>query len=161
MKSVVWFLALGAVAAALSAPPALRPVDEKSYPGLIAAQKGKLLVVNFWATWCAPCREEMPQLAKLAQKYRARGLELVTISCDEPEQAARAVQFLITAGISSANAYIKSTADDDRFISSVDPKWSGALPALFIYDHNGKLMRSFIGETDISALEKSILRLLD
>mgnify|MGYP001269895390 CR=1 FL=1 len=160
MKSVIWLLVLGAAAAALSAQPGLRPVDEKSYPGLIAAHKGKLLVVNFWATWCAPCRQEMPQLAKLAQKYRGRGLELVTVSCDEPEQAATAAQFLAAAGMALSSAYIKHTADDDRFISSVDPKWSGALPALYSYDRNGKPAFSFIGETEAPELERKIQQLL-
>jgi len=50
--------------------------------------------------------------------------------------------------------------DDDKFINSVDPKWSGALPALFLYDRQGKLVKSFIGETELAVIEAAIRKIL-
>jgi hypothetical protein len=56
--------------------------------------------------------------------------------------------------------YLKQADDDDHFINAIDPKWSGALPALFLYDKSGHKVRSFIGETDMAALERAIQKLL-
>lgn len=150
------------LALALMGPAAaqtLAPVDEAGFRKLVAAHKGKVLIVDFWATWCQPCRKEMPQLLKLTAAHRARGLELVTISADEPETEKGAVEFLRKIGVSWP-AYIKRPADDDKFINAIDPKWSGALPALFVYDRQGRNATSFIGETDMAALEAVLKKLL-
>jgi hypothetical protein len=57
-------------------------------------------------------------------------------------------------------AYIKRVKNDDKFIESVDAQWSGALPALFLYDRQGRKVKSYIGETDMAALEAAIRKLL-
>lgn len=158
MRLPGWVL-LGALAGAVSAQGPLRPIDEKGYAQLVDSHKGNLLMVDFWATWCAPCREEMPLLLDLARKYRGKGLRLATVSCDEPEDRLKAAQFL--AGLKVTDeSYVKQVTDDERFIGSVDGKWSGALPALFLYDRAGRPIRSFIGEADMSAVEQAIRKAL-
>jgi thiol-disulfide isomerase/thioredoxin len=153
-------LALGlALAGALAAQPKLAPVDETGYTKLIAANKGKVVLVDFWATWCKPCRAEMPELVKLGQKLKARGFELVTISSDEPEQEASALKVLKENSV-AAPVYAKRPKDDDKFINAIDTKWGGALPAMFLYDRTGKKVRSFIGETPVKELEAAIEKLL-
>lgn len=146
--------------AALSLPgqQKLTPLDEAGYRKLLASNKGKVLLVDFWATWCSPCLEELPLLVKLGAKYRDRGLNMVTVSCDEPEEEAKALN--VIRQHKAPPGYLKRVADDEKFINSVDPKWSGALPGLFLYDRDGRLAKSFIGETDMAALEKTILHLL-
>jgi len=145
--------------AAWTAPDQLLPYDEKTHQKLIAETRGKVLLIDFWATWCAPCREEMPLLVALERKYAARGLKLVTVSVDDEEDREAALKFLRTHRVSPP-AYLKKVADDDRFITFVDKTWSGAVPALFLFDRQGKLVRSFIGEADLKAVEKAILALL-
>lgn len=87
-------LLLGALAAVLLLRDAEQPADAGSLlaialPDLdgreqpLAQWRGKLLVVNFWATWCAPCREEMPMFVKLQAEQGARGLQFVGIAVDE------------------------------------------------------------------------------
>jgi thiol-disulfide isomerase/thioredoxin len=147
-----------AAVCAHAAPP-LAAVDEAGYRRLIVQAKGRVVLVDFWATWCDPCRAEMPELVRLAARYQARGLQLATVSCDEPEQEAGAVAFLDKNG-APAPHYVKRAASDDKFIDAIDPKWSGALPALFLYDRQGRLVRSFIGETEMAALEAAVKRLL-
>ncbi len=144
-------------AAALAAQPRLTPLDEAGYWKLLASHKGQILLVDFWATWCEPCLAELPQLVQLEKKLRG-GLRLVTISADDPEQEADAVKFLRKSGVPPP-AYIKRAADDDKFITSVDLKWSGALPALFLYDRQGRKVRSFVGETEMAAVEAAIRKL--
>ena len=122
---------------------------------MLKSNAGNVVLVDFWATWCAPCRKEMPLLAKLDGQLRPKRFHLITISADEPEQEQAAVDFLKKSGISGP-AYLRRAKDDDKFIASVDPKWSGALPALFLYDRQGKLVKSFTGETEIPAIEAAI-----
>ena len=137
----------------------LTPMDEAGYQKLVAAHKGKTLLVNFWATWCEPCRTEMPALAKMEARLKAKGFVLTTVSADEPEDEKNAVEFLKKSGITGV-AYLKRVKNDDKFIGSLEPKWSGALPALFLYDKTGKKIKSLIGESDLKKLEADILKVL-
>jgi thiol-disulfide isomerase/thioredoxin len=143
----------------LPAAGALIPVDEDGYRNVLAGQRHKVVLVDFWATWCEPCREEMPALVALAKKYRGRGVVLVTVSADEPEQEAAAGEFLARTG-APAPAYIKRANSDEDFINSVDRAWSGALPSLFLYDRQGRKAASFTGETEIAQIETALRKLL-
>src|SRR5665213_1442981 len=148
------------MAAALAAQGKLIPVDQASYPKVIAAHKGKVVLANFWATWCVPCRKEMPQLVRLSHKLAARGFDLVMISADEAEQQGAAAKLLQDNRAEGAN-YLLKTAHNDKFYPAVDAKWSsGELPVLFLYDRSGKRVQSFFGETSIADLEAAITKLL-
>ena len=157
MKARCAILAL--LAATIGAQQKLSPVDEAGYRAILKSNTGTVLLVDFWATWCAPCRQEMPLLSRLDGRLRDKRFRLVTISADEPEQEAAAVEFLKKSGVSGA-AYLRRAKDDDKFINSVDAKWSGALPALFLYDRQGKLVKSFVGETELSVIEAAIRKIL-
>ena len=64
----------------------LTPLDQAGFAALINSHRGKVVLVDFWATWCDPCREELPKLVALSRKLP---FELITVSADEPEQAGR------------------------------------------------------------------------
>lgn len=148
-----------ALAIPLGGADALIPIDQAGFRKAVEAYRGKAVLVNFWATWCEPCREEMPLLVKLEKKWRDRGFVLLTVSADEPEEEAAALAFLRAHGV-PAPAYIKRAASDEEFITAVDPKWSGALPALFLYGRDGRKAASFVGETPLSEIETALAKLL-
>ena len=153
--------ALLAAALALAAPlQQLTPLDEAVYQKVIDSHKGNVVLVDLCATWCSPCIEELPRILSLERKYRARGFRVVTISCDEPGEQAGALELLRKHG-APAPAYVKRVKNDEGFINWLDNQWSGALPALFLYDRAGRKIQSFVGETDMAALEKAILKTLD
>jgi len=151
----------GLTAMALKATPpgGLAPLDEKAFRQMAASHRGSVLLVDFWATWCAPCRDELPKLVQVYSAYKQKGLSFAAISCDEPEKETEAAAFVGKLGAPSPH-YIRRAKDDDQFINAVDPKWSGALPALFLFDRAGHQALSFIGETNMAKLEESIKRLL-
>jgi cytochrome c biogenesis protein CcmG/thiol:disulfide interchange protein DsbE len=158
-----WILLPGLLALALAASGAgagaLTPVDEAAFARLVSAHKGKVVLYQFWATWCEPCRAELPEVLKMEARLRGRGFEVVTISADEPEQDGDAQKLLRRFGVPGP-AYRKQANDDERFIDAIDPKWSGALPALFLYGRGGRKARSFIGESDMRVVEDAVRKLL-
>ncbi len=137
---------------------ALHTVDESGFQKLVNAHKGKVVLYDFWATWCTGCREEMPKLIVLERRLKARGFELVTVSADDPEQDTDAEKVLQQLHAPQPG-YRKQAVKDEQFINAIDPKWSGALPALFLYDRSGRKVRSFIGETDPSKIEAAVQKL--
>jgi len=141
------------------AAPAFEPIDESGFQKLINSHKGKVVLYEFWATWCKPCGAELPKLVQLQAKLKSRGFEVVTISNDEPEQEAIALKAMRAAGVTGV-VYRKNAQDDDHFFNAIDPRWGGALPALFLFDRNGHKSRSFIGETEMGVLESAIRMLL-
>jgi thiol-disulfide isomerase/thioredoxin len=147
------------LAAAVWPQHKLAPLDEAGYRAMLKSNAGSVVLVDFWATWCAPCRKEMPLLAKLDGRLRQKRFHLITVSADEPEKEQAAVEFLDKSGISGGK-YLRRAKDDDEFIASVQPTWSGELPALFLYDRQGKLVKSFLGETEMAAIEAAIQKLL-
>jgi thiol-disulfide isomerase/thioredoxin len=152
---------LAVLLAFFAAAPAgkLIPVDESSYSQLISSNKGKVTLVSFWATWCVPCREEVPQLVALEKRLQPKGLKVVFISADEVDSEMDARRFLAGKNV-PLPSYQKVVKNDDKFIEGLDPKWSGALPALFLYDRNGKQVKNFIGETSMQAIEAEVKKLL-
>src|SRR5215469_23829 len=121
----------------LAAQSKLTPLDPMNYPKMIAAHRGKVVLVDFWATWCKPCRAQTPALQTLAEKLRSRGFELVTVSTDEPSNEAAALKVLAEDHV-SGTTYIKKAADDDKFYDAIEKDWGGAVPAMFLYDRNGR-----------------------
>ena len=126
---------------------------------MLQSHRGRVVLVDFWATWCDPCREEMPKLVALARKLDPAKFQLVTVSADEPENQAAAVAFLDKESVPQPR-YIKQTADDQVFIDTVDKRWSGGLPALFLYDKSGKLAATFVGESDPAEVESAVQKLV-
>jgi thiol-disulfide isomerase/thioredoxin len=130
---------------------ALYPLDAKGYTEMVAAHHGHVLVVDFWATWCLPCREEMPAVVALARRYAKEGVQLATVSADDSGQMRQAERFLDSVRAPAAR-YVERSKDDGEFIAAIDTAWTGALPTLFIYDRAGRKVRSLIGEMPTDTL---------
>jgi thiol-disulfide isomerase/thioredoxin len=118
------------------------------------------LLINFWATWCDPCREEFPELLKIDRDYRRQGLELVTISLDDATELKTGVpKFLVRMG-ARMPAYLLTASDPEPAIVFVDPQWTGALPATVLYDADGKLVYKHFGRINNEELRAAIEKLV-
>ncbi|HEX8151217.1 MAG TPA: redoxin domain-containing protein [Pyrinomonadaceae bacterium] len=132
----------GGVKSAAAAPKVteIKEADLKSLLGAGAGRERPLLV-NFWATWCVPCREEFPDLVEIRGQYGPDTLDFVLVSLDDPSDIGKAVpEFLAEARATAFPSYLLNADDSDAAINLVDPTWSGELPATFLYDRSGALV---------------------
>jgi len=136
----------------------LAEVDAAGLKKIIAAQKGKVVFVNMWATWCAPCVAEFPHIIRLYQKYHAKGLEVIAVSFDM--DAATAIPFLDRQKADFINVLKSQKQDDDTFMQTFDMQWAGALPASWVFDSGGRQKYFRMGKFDPAALDKLFSELL-
>ena len=142
-----WFQAIscaGALLLAVSASAA-DPAPALSVPTLagpafdLSAQRNHVVIVNFWATWCVPCRAEMPMLDAFYKKHRDEGLEMIGLSIDTPAALARVKQTAATV------SYPMAVARDAQANGFPTPN---ALPITYIIDRKGMVKAVLIPEDD-------------
>ncbi|MGH9833978.1 MAG: TlpA family protein disulfide reductase, partial [Blastocatellia bacterium] len=120
----------------------LKPEDFNKFKD---AANGKVLVINFWATWCGPCIAEFPEFVALDRKYRAKGVKIVGISADEVTDIKRKVIPFIRRQKVRFDIVVQETDDPQQMIDAVYKEWAGELPATFIYDKQGNLTYKHLG----------------
>jgi len=124
---------------------------------IIKSRKGKVLLINIWATWCIPCKEEFPDLIKISEKY-GKQIELIGISIDYPDEVdTKIIPFLNKLKPNFIN-YVNVENDTEKFINNLNPNWSGAIPASFFYDLDGKQFLFYEGKMSFEEIETKALK---
>ena len=112
----------------------------------LAAQRGKVTIVNFWATWCPPCRKEMPALDAFYRRYHAQGLEMIGLSADRPHDRSEVIKVM------QSFSYPAAMVDDAKSDGFGDPS---ALPVTYVVDRNG-VVRAKLTPDQTPVTEKSL-----
>ena len=134
-------------------------LDASGLARRVAKERGHVVLVNFWATWCPPCREEFPDLSRLQRKYAGRGLRVIGVSTDIGSQMPAVEKLLADLKPSFPNYRKKSGGDDGQFIDAVDPSWGGELPFSVLLPATGRRPGS-LRATHLPAIRTEILKLL-
>ena len=141
----------------VSTPPKVTQIDA---PGLkdLLKPNGKPLLINFWATWCGPCREEFPDLVKIGMDYKGK-IDLITVTLDEPSEINGEVPKFLAEMRSDSPAYLLNTPDADAAIALVSQDWQGALPFTILFNAQGETVYSKQGKFDKNVLVAEIEKL--
>ena len=134
--------------------PAPIPADAAAIRAEIDKPGASAVLVNVWATWCMPCREEFPDVLHVAREFKGKGLRTVLVSADFEGMEIEARQFLSEHEVDFAT-YIRK-GKDENFVDGIHVDWSGALPATFVYDGGGRLVRFWTGKASYPTLKRRV-----
>jgi len=115
--------------------PKVTKIDQARYAELIKPAS-KPLLINFWATWCVPCREEFPDLVKIDTEYKGK-IDFITISLDFEEELNTTVPEFLKEMKAEMPTYLLVTPDESAAIGMISKDWGGALPLTVLYAPNG------------------------
>lgn len=133
----------------------MAPINERGLRKILLEKRGQVMLLNFWATWCEPCVAEFPDLIQLAREQAGRFV-IISVTIDVEEDVALKVIPFLQKQAAPFSAYIKRATDDEAFINSIDPEWSGAIPATFIFRPDGTLAQRLIGQQNFEKFSKAL-----
>lgn len=120
----------------------------------------KPLLVNFWATWCDPCRDEFPDLVKIDNEYRGK-IDFVTVTLDEPSEINRGVPKFLAEMKAEMPTYLLKTPDETVAIAAVAKDWQGGLPFTILYDKSGAIAYFRQGKIRLETVKTEMDKLLN
>jgi thiol-disulfide isomerase/thioredoxin len=134
----------------------VRLVTPEEFKKIVGEQKGKVVLVDFWATWCAPCRAKFPSTLALAKKYASQGLTTISVSMDGPEskEQEKVLHFLEQQNAEIIN--LSNRVEDSEAAFGAFDIDGGALPHYKVFDRKGNVRRKFGGDPDHPFDEKDI-----
>lgn len=138
----------------------VEPIDLEALKTLLTQPRQRPLLVNFWATFCDPCRDEFPDLVKIDKDYRPQSLEFVTVSLDDVSDIKTTVPEFLGSMKATMPAYLLNVSDPEPAIDLVDPRWRGDLPATYLYNEKGEMVFRHIGRVDAAKLRSEIEKLV-
>jgi len=160
-KLSLFFLAVAALILlngplATAADITMVPGDEKDLDKLVAKNKGKVVFVDYWATFCAPCKKSFPHTVELSKKHKENGLVVISVSMDLLEDQEKALAFLKKQGATFDNLISKY---DGGGTDANDAFGIGPLPHLRLYDRKGVLRHKWDGKPkDLDAKVEELLK---
>jgi thiol-disulfide isomerase/thioredoxin len=137
-------------------PVDVKPATEADLKALRRNSTGKLLLVDFWATWCAPCVTEFPKLETMYRMYGHRAFDLVTVSVNYPDEKSGVLTALGRQHATSPNLLLGST-DIYSMMAAFDPEWNAAVPYTMLIRPGGDVVYKKQGEIDELEVRRLII----
>jgi len=159
LPALTMALLLAAAAPSTRPAPKPRPATAQDVHAAVKAAKGSVVLVNAWATWCIPCRAEMPDLLALRSELREKGFELLLVTTDFDDDLGAAQEFLGSKGVDFETFQKKQR--DPEFIDGLDASWSGALPFSVLFDKDGNRTMAWEGKLTREEMRARVLPLLE
>lgn len=135
-------------------------IDKTKLEKLIKNRKGKILLLNIWASWCAPCKKEFPDLVKIAEKYKKSKVEIVGLSVDDRDDLQNEVIPFLQKNNVNFKIYLQNFKNIEELIQFF-PQWQGAIPLTVIFDAKGNQKKFIIGMRDYAFFDNAIQEVLN
>ncbi len=113
------------------------------------AERGRVLILNLWGTWCVPCLREIPDLLEVERRLASRGVRLLGLGMDEPSQRATLVEPFRAKHFPGFETLLRNEPDMDTLVSVVDPAWNEILPTTYLIGRDGKVFKKIQGRRSI------------
>ena len=151
---LIFFLVLSTAGLKAEAPESIPVVDFAAVEDLLHQDNDTAYVINFWATWCVPCRRELPYFDAVHRNYSEQKVKVILISLDFVSRIESSTLPFLRDHDITAEVILLNDPDSNSWIDKVDPSWSGALPATLIYKGEKRLFLE--KEFDYKSLEDTI-----
>lgn len=142
---VLCLLLLISVGGLSQAADRITPLDADALAADLAERKGRVVLLNFWATWCRPCLEEIPALQELEVGLGPQGFDLVAVSLDQYIDLEVVVRPFMEKWFPDFSSYISVEDEMDAIVSVVDPYWNEVLPTTYIIGRDGAVAERIQG----------------
>lgn len=161
MKTIAGIIALLFFTLTLQSQEVKTITSTDEYKELLDNSKGKVVLVNFWATWCPPCVKEFPELVKLYNDYKSKDFVLLFISLDDKsEYDSKLLPFLKKQGV-DFTSYFGNFSNPETIMNYVDKSWQGEIPFTGIYNKDGILSKTMMGNKTYEQFETEIKKYMD
>jgi len=138
----------------------LTQIDANDLRAELDALHGRVVLVNFWATWCRPCLEEIPALMELETQLRDSGFSLVAVSLDEPDGAESLVRPFMEKWFPGFTSFLSIERDRDDMVSVIDAAWNEILPTSYLVARDGSIAERIQGKNSAEAFAAKIQSLI-
>jgi thiol-disulfide isomerase/thioredoxin len=162
--SAVLIVAIGGLGAHFARQPKgvsqelVQELPAQSVLNYIKDLKSPLVLVNFWASWCEPCKVEFPNILKLRERFGKDGLQVVFVSIDERADLEAAQKFLKEQHVDFPTFYKGSQSA--QFVTDIYPKWKGSVPTTILLGGDGQVKDAWEGDTTLEEFERRVTRQL-
>jgi len=138
----------------------ITPLDAAGLRATLEKARGSVIVVNFWATWCRPCLDEIPLLQSVATEFAEQEFQLVSVSLDEPESMESQVIPFMKKWFPQFASYQSVEYNMDTMVSAVDPNWNEVLPTTYLLARDGSVAKIIQGKFSRQDLAERVAKLL-
>lgn len=146
-----------AAAAPSPAPAAsVTPLGIAAFRAELAAARGHVVVLNLWASWCAPCLKEIPVLLEVERRLAACGVRLVGLATDDPSELDGAVRSMHAKFFPGFRSFARTEGDPDAYASVVDPAWNELMPTTYVIDAGGTVRARLQGAKSAAEFERAV-----
>jgi thiol-disulfide isomerase/thioredoxin len=122
----------------------------------LASSPEKLVLINFWATWCEPCKEEFPGLVKAEKDLHGKGIAFWAVSCDTKDDISTKVPQFLKESDSSLKPFWVDLSQQEEIINVIWPEWPGTIPATFIFRRSGERIFEHMGQMSYEQFKAAI-----
>lgn len=158
---LAWVVAcLLAAAAPVGAGEATTPVTPAQLAAQLATLRGRVVLVNVWATWCTPCLKEIPDLVRLGTELERDGLTVFGLAIDDPADAAR-VETFRARHFPGFHSVHRQADDADALVSVIDPAWNEVVPTTYLIGRDGGLVTRIQGKQTLEQFRQAARAVLD
>jgi thiol-disulfide isomerase/thioredoxin len=155
-----WTLLATAQAQNTTVPSDIRSISAIEFNALLDEARGEVVLINLWATWCAPCLREIPELMRLRENYQDKGFRLIAIAMDDPRDLETHVLPFREQRFPDWDTFQRAEVEMDTFVSVVDPAWNEVLPTSYLIDRTGDVVKVMFGGKSYEDFEAALLEIL-